>query len=248
MISRDLIKTLIGTLDLTSLNDSDDEAVIRQLCEDANNPVQPVAAVCVTPKFVVLARQFSTKIPVATVANFPSGEEDIETVLESVRASLRDGADEIDVVFPYQSYLRGEKTKAIDLIQKVKAICGDRALLKVILETGALPNAESIRELATAALQAGADFLKTSTGKTAQGATLDAARILLEVIRDQGGHGGIKISGGVRTTEQALDYYRLTQKILGEHWPKKETFRIGASSLLKSLLMVYDSFPLLLSE
>jgi deoxyribose-phosphate aldolase len=171
---------------------------------------------------------------VATVANFPEGLPDPTLAAEETAQAVADGAHEVDVVAPWRAVLEGDDEILGRLVGAAREAAGDRTL-KVILETGSHPDPLTTRAMADAALVAGADFLKTSTGKVGPGADLGAARILLEAVRDYGA-GGVKVSGGVRTAEQADDYVRLAGAILGEDAVTPERFRIGASSLLDALL------------
>ena len=237
-----LMRRLFGLLDLTSLNDSDTEASVAQFLLAADGPLGHVAAVCVSPAFVRLAadQMRGSKIHVASVANFPSGEASLTDVLVEIGRAIEDGANEIDVVFPYQRYLAGEKQYAQSFIESCKAACGPDVLLKVILETGVLVDLALIADASFDALQAGADFIKTSTGKVSEGATIEAAATMLLVIK----HAeqqlkrtcGLKVSGGIRDVQQAAQYLALTEKIMGANWATPATFRIGASQLAKELL------------
>lgn len=234
MIDRDI---LISLIDLTSLNDQDTDDVIEALCKKAMTPFGKVAAVCVFPRFVKLAKALvqGEYIPVATVANFPAGQSSLKATLTEIELSLADGADEIDVVIPYHDYLAGNKQSTQLLVKSCKQLCGDKDL-KVILETGALADDEIIYDASCRILEAGADFIKTSTGKIAVGATLAAAKQMLNAIRHVNPGAGFKASGGVRTPEQAQAYLDLAREIMGDSWCNAEHLRIGASSLLDALL------------
>lgn len=200
-----------------------------------------VAAVCVYPQFVaVVKKELDASIKIAAVANFPSGNEPLEKVLTTIRQSISDGANEIDVVFPYQNYLQNQNgTDAFDFIHQCKLACGKDVLLKVILETGALNQSEIIADVSEKLCLAGADFLKTSTGKTPIGATLEAAEVMLRVIKKISAslHRtiGFKVSGGIRTVEQALQYIELANSIFNPEWVQPNHFRIGASRLVDEL-------------
>jgi deoxyribose-phosphate aldolase len=228
---------LLPLLDLTSLNDARDDDMLR-LCRAAMTPAGPVAAVCVWPQFVAQAKRMLADKPVrvAGVANFPDGRAETDLVVTECRALLQDGADEIDLVMPYEAWLAGERDRARDLVGAVKAVTAGRALLKVILETGALGNAENIAAASRDMIAAGADFLKTSSGKRHGGATLEAADAMLRVIHEAGGRVGFKAAGGVREVAQAAEYLELADQRLGPDWAAPERFRIGASSLLDELL------------
>jgi deoxyribose-phosphate aldolase len=226
----------VAVIDLTTLEDDDTPAKIRALCEKAQTPRGPVAAVCILPGLAAVAVEAlqGSPVKVATVANFPDGAYDPDGAAATAAQAVADGVDEVDVVAPWRSVLQGDDESLARLVAMTAEACGDRTL-KVILETGSLPDPLTVRAMADAALNAGAFFLKTSTGKFGPGADLGSARVLLEAVRDNGS-GGVKVSGGVRTAEQADDYLRLTSAILGEDAVTPERFRIGASSLLDALL------------
>lgn len=235
-----LARQIIALMDLTSLNDSDDDAAIIALCHKALTPVGPVAAVCVYPQFVGLARRTlnaldAAQIQVATVCNFPSGSLPLTQVLQQVRESLLAGADEIDVVYPYPALLTGDRNSGRELVAACKALCGDQALLKVILETGEL-SPLLIRQASNDAIAAGADFIKTSTGKVKVNASAEAAEIMLQVIAAQGGHVGFKPAGGMRKLYDAAVYLWLAERLLGPSWISPRHLRFGASSLLDNTL------------
>ena len=232
-------------LDLTSLNDSDTDETVRTLCAKATLPAIPVAAVCVYPRFVPLAvgQLAGSGVRIATVANFPGGDQKEQAVLEQVASSLREGAEEIDLVFPYSTILSKDMEglkKAERLVAKVKMLCGPARTLKVILETGALKSRSRIHVAANAAIAGGADFLKTSTGKHHPGASIEVAGYLLELIqahwKDRHHSIGLKISGGVRRRAEAEAYIAVTEKAMGPIWLNPGRFRIGASSLFDDLL------------
>lgn len=228
-------------IDLTSLNESDSDATIVTLFDKATSQYGHVAAMCISPRFVRMSvAQFSqSKIKTATVANFPEGDLPLEDVLIEIGSALEDGAQEIDVVFPYARYLAGEKHYAHDFVAACKDACGN-VTLKVILETGALGDPAIIADASYEAITAGADFIKTSTGKISDGATLEAATTMLLVIK----HAlpqlkrriGLKVSGGIRELNQAAQYVALADKILGHDYVTPDTFRIGASKLVDEIL------------
>ena len=224
---------LFSLIDLTSLNEADDRDAISTLCDKTISPLGHVAAVCVYPQFVAYAKNLlqHTSVNIATVVNFPSGDDSLESTVELIQQSIQHGANEIDAVFPYSQFLRGEKETAYEFIRACKAACTDSVLLKVILETGALKDVSLIAEVSYNLCHNGADFLKTSTGKIPVGATIEAARAMLEVIQKIPRPIGLKISGGVRTVEQAQQYIELASSIMGEAWVTPTHFRIGASAL-----------------
>ena len=218
-------RTALACLDLTSLNDADTADDIERLCRRAQGPCGPVAAVCVWPRFVAQARAALPRtIRVAGVANFPDGSPDVDRALRDAAEIAAAGGQEVDVVMPWR-----HPAQARTLLSAVRR--ETRGLtLKVILETGALQEPSAIRQAARTAMQCGADFLKTSTGRTPVGATVDAARLLLASL-DRGV--GLKISGGIRTAEQAQTYIDLARASIGRPTPAR--FRIGASSLIDDL-------------
>lgn len=235
-LTNSLLKKIVSVMDLTSLNDNDDDHTIQQLCQRANTPLGPVAAVCVYPRFVDLATEQlrDTLISVAAVSNFPNGNQTLEQTLTEIEGCLTHGANEIDVVLPYSAYLRGEQQWVRHYIAACKSTC-DQKILKVILETGVLANSEIIANATRDAISAGADFIKTSTGKHPIGATLAAAETILKTIRASEFEVGFKVSGGVRTIAQAQSYIQLAETILGAEWFTAGNFRIGASHLLQEI-------------
>ncbi|QMT31474.1 deoxyribose-phosphate aldolase [Alysiella filiformis] len=230
---------IVQVMDLTSLNETDTPATIIALCDKARNALGDVAAVCVYLPFVALAKsRLPETVAVATVVNFPTGDEPAEQVIADTQQALQDGANEIDMVFPYRAFQQGQAEVGRDLTAKIAQICHEKgAKLKVILETGAL-NDEEIAQIAQICIQAGADFLKTSTGKIPQGASLNAAAILLQAIQKSGKQDGvgIKLSGGVREIQAAHDFMQQAADVFGTDWVQAKTFRIGASALLDNLL------------
>ncbi|WP_280547345.1 MULTISPECIES: deoxyribose-phosphate aldolase [unclassified Halomonas] len=237
----------LSLMDLTSLNDDDTDATIEALCQRAKTPMGAPAAICVYPQFIVPARRALTahrlndNVKIATVTNFPDGGDDVMRAARATREAVASGADEVDVVFPYRALMAGDEAVGQKLVEMCKAACGD-ATLKVILETGELKDPALIRRAAELAVEGGADFLKTSTGKVSVNATLEAAEILLEVIRDSGEDVGFKAAGGVRTTEDAQAYLQLAERIMGANWLTPAHFRFGASGLLDDLLLTLGAF------
>jgi deoxyribose-phosphate aldolase len=228
----------LACLDLTSLNTQDTETDIAKLCQRANGPFGPVAAVCVWPRLAAFARaQLPAHIGVAAVANFPHGNTDIAAAVADTQAIVQAGAQEVDVVLPYRALIAGDEAAVTALLSAVRQACPG-LLLKVILETGELNTPALIARASTLALQAGADFLKTSTGKTPVNATPEAAQVMLATIvasptaRD---HAGFKASGGIRTAQEAIVYEALIEQFLGAPALGPQRFRIGASSLLSDI-------------
>jgi deoxyribose-phosphate aldolase len=233
---------LLALLDLTNLDDICGSADISALCARATRGPVPVAAVCLWPRFVGEARQLlaQSEVRVATVSNFPAGGDDLDLVLAEVEQALRDGAHEIDLVLPWRAYLRGDEAAARAMVARTKALLPADRSLKVILETGALPDAGAIAGAARLAIAAGADFLKTSTGKLPVSATPQAARIVLEEIAAADRPVGFKAAGGIRTLADAAGYLALADEIMGPTWAGPATFRIGASSLHATLVAAID--------
>jgi deoxyribose-phosphate aldolase len=219
-------------IDLTRLGDGDAVEEIDGLCARAIEA--GVAAVCVWPRFVERCseRLDGSGIAVATVVNFPRGDGDIDSAVSDSKSAIEAGASEIDLVMPYASWLGGRRDFTRDMIVAVGHVCGDAVLLKVILETGRLRTNERIRQASQDAIAAGADFIKTSTGRSRVSATPAAAGVMLEVIRAAARPVGFKAAGGIRTVRQAAAYLRLADGIMGRDWIGPRTFRFGASSLL----------------
>ncbi len=230
----------LAALDLTSLGEDDTPGRIEALCASAAGPGGAPPAVCVYPEHIATARHALDAagledVAVATVVNFPDGAADPGRVMRETRRAVAAGAQEIDVVFPWRAFLAGEHRDVRGVIDACRSACPGRPL-KVILESGEFGAPGALRAAAELALDAGADFIKTSTGKVATGATAEAAQIMLEAIRDRGGRAGFKASGGVRTLVDAAAYLRLADEILGEGWADDPAhFRIGASSLLAEI-------------
>lgn len=238
---QDNARLALQLMDLTSLNDTDTDAVIENLCSQAKTPEGHPAAVCVYPAFIGTARKALAAlglddVRVATVTNFPHGSGQVDAAEAETRQAVTAGADEVDVVFPYQALIAGNSDVGRDLVKRCKSACGDSAQLKVIIETGELKTPELIRQASDIAIAAGADFIKTSTGKVAVNATPDAARIMLQAIRDSGRDVGFKAAGGVRNAEDATEYLDMARNIMGVDWVNASHFRFGASSLLGNLL------------
>ncbi|EME3968201.1 deoxyribose-phosphate aldolase [Vibrio fluvialis] len=230
-------------MDLTTLNDDDTDAKVIQLCHDAKSPVGNTAAICIYPRFIPIAKktlreQGTPDVRIATVTNFPHGNDDVDIAVAETKAAVAYGADEVDVVFPYRALMAGNEQVGYDLVKQCKAACGDTVLLKVIIETGELKEEALIKKASQICIEAGADFIKTSTGKVPVNATPEYARMMLEVIRDMGvaKSVGFKPAGGVRTAEDAALYLAMADEILGDNWVDSRHYRFGASSLLTNLL------------
>ena len=238
------IRLAISMIDLTTL-----EGKVLQMCRKALQPlpgdpsVGPVAAVCVYPNFVAVAKRAlaGSTVKVASVATgFPAGQVPLAVKLDETRRAVEAGADEIDMVIDRGAFLAGELARVYDEIARVKAACG-RAHLKVILETGELTTYDHVRRASWLAMQAGGDFIKTSTGKIQPAATPGVVLVMLEAIRDfffaTGRRIGMKPAGGVRTTKQALHLLVIVKETLGDAWLTPDLFRLGASTLTNDLLM-----------
>ncbi|WP_422136011.1 deoxyribose-phosphate aldolase [Endozoicomonas sp. ALD040] len=230
-------------MDLTSLNDNDTPEVIIDLCHTAKTPAGNTAAVCVYPRFVPIAKKTLKElglndVTVATVSNFPKGSDDIELAVTETRAAVAYGADEVDVVFPYSAFMNGDEAIGAELVRRCKEVCADKVILKVIIESGKLKDPALIRRGSEICIEAGADFIKTSTGKVPVNATPESARIMLEAIRDSGKQNvGFKPAGGIRTAQDAAEHLAIAVDIMGKEWIDRNHYRFGASSLLGSLLV-----------
>ena len=234
----------LSLMDLTTLNDDDTDEKVTELCHQAKSPEGNTAAICIYPRFISLARkvlreQGTPEIRIATVTNFPHGNDDLDIALAETNAALAYGADEVDVVFPYRALMAGNEQIGFDIVKACKDACAKAgSLLKVIIETGELKDAALIRKASEISIKAGADFIKTSTGKVPVNATLESAELMLQVIHDMGvgKEVGFKPAGGVRTAEEAAQYLALANRIMGDNWVDARHFRFGASSLLGNLL------------
>ena len=237
----DQARRLMSLTDLTSLNETDDATSVRTLSALARSaPVRP-ATVCIWARWIPVALEAlqGTGTPVCAVANFPSGAADLSAAAAETAAAVAAGATEVDVVFPYRAMLAGDSQVGLRLVRACRASCGEHALLKVILETGQLLNAENIRQAAEIAIDGGAHFLKTSTGKSQPAATPEAADVLLDAIAAAARRGrsvGFKASGGIRAIEDALVYLTLYEQRFGTGSALASNFRIGASGLFKELV------------
>lgn len=227
----------LACLDLTSLNEADSAADIATLCARAQTPFGPVAAVCVWPRFVAQARAaLPPGIKVAAVADFPDGALDLPRALADIASIAQVGGDEVDVVLPYKALMAGQRSEVAEFLAEVRH--ASRPLtLKVILESGELATPELIREASRLALAAGADFIKTSTGKSPVSATPEAAAAMLQEIQASGlAHAGFKASGGIRSVAEARVYLDLAARTLGEAALQPQRLRFGASGLLNDIL------------
>lgn len=228
----------LACLDLTSLNEQDSEADVERLCQRAQTRFGPVAAVCVWPRLAAYARaRLPAQIAVAAVANFPDGGADLQRALRDTGVIVQSGAQELDLVLPYSQLLAGDERSVAQLLDAVRRAASG-LLLKVILETGELKTEALIARAARLALDAGADFLKTSTGKTPISATPQAARLMLAAIAAEPSavkRVGFKAAGGIRTVQEAARYIALWHEYLGPQALSATRFRIGASSVLDDI-------------
>jgi deoxyribose-phosphate aldolase len=243
------LKLVVSMTDLTTLEGSDTPGKVAFLCRKAMQPFHPryqvpnCAAVCVYPNLVRIAKKFleHSTVKVASVATaFPAGLMPAKLKLQEVRAAVRDGADEIDMVINRANFLAAEYERVFDQIAATKQACG-AAHLKVILETGELQTYDNVRLASEIAMRAGADFIKTSTGKVLPAATMPVTLVMLEAIRDffyeTGIRIGMKPAGGIRTAKEALAYLVMLKETLGDAWLTPDLFRFGASTLLNDVLM-----------
>ena len=243
------LKLSMSMMDLTTLEAKDTPGKVKQLCTKAMFPhasmpdIPSVAAVCVYPNLVRVAKEAlkGSKVKVAAVATaFPSGMSSRKVKLEETRWAVNEGADEIDMVISRGHFLAGEYAYVYDEIAAVKAACGN-AHLKVILETGELSTLDNVRRASDISMRAGADFIKTSTGKIQPAATLPVTLVMLEAIRDfyyeTGKKIGMKPAGGIATAKLAIQYLVVLRETLGNDWLTPDLFRFGASSLANDLLM-----------
>lgn len=243
------LKLALSMIDHTTLEGKDSEGKVIQLCRKAITPYAPlpdlpsVAAVCVYPNMVATAKKTvaGSSVHVASVATaFPSGMATLQTKLDDVKFAVDEGADEIDMVISRGQFLKGNFSYVFDEIAAVKEACGE-AHLKVILETGELETLTNVRKASDLAMHAGADFIKTSTGKIKPAATQPVTLVMLEAIRDYyretGRMVGMKPAGGIRKAKEALQYLVLVKETLGADWLTNKWFRFGASSLTNDLLM-----------
>lgn len=259
----DALYTAITMTDLTTLEGADTPGKVEQLCGKAIHPVPneylnelkrlvpekeirpipSVAAICVYPEQVPIAKRCleGSGVELASVATaFPAGQLPLDIKLKDVQRAVRFGATEIDMVIDRGAFLRGDFQKVFDEIVAVKDVCGDEAHLKVILETGELKTYDNVRLASWMAMEAGADFIKTSTGKVSPAATMPVTLIMLQAIWDfyqeTGKRIGMKPAGGIKTAKQAVHYLVMVNEILGSEWLHPKMFRFGASSLLNDLL------------
>lgn len=243
------LKLALSMIDLTTLEGKDTKGKVRQLCYKAMHPhdtmqnIPTVAAICVYPSNVNTAKKAlqGSTIKVASVAtSFPSGQSNLVVKIDDTKFAVEQGADEIDMVISRGQFLAGNYQYVFDEIATIKEVCGD-AHLKVILETGELDTLDNVRKASEIAIYAGADFIKTSTGKIQPAATMQVTYVMLNAIKDYylktGKMIGMKPAGGISNSKLALHYLAMLNEVLGEKWMTKEYFRFGASSLANDVLM-----------
>jgi deoxyribose-phosphate aldolase len=243
------LRLAVSMMDLTTLEGADTGGKVAQLCRKARQPMEarygcpPCAAVCVYPNLVARAVKEleGSGLPVASVATgFPSGQYPLALRLADTRHAVGEGAAEIDMVISRGAFLEGDFARVFDEIAAVKEACGE-AHLKVIFETGELQTYDLVRLASQLAIEAGADFIKTSTGKVSPAATLPVTLVMLETVRDHylatGQRIGVKPAGGIRTAKEALQYLVMVKETVGHDWLRPELFRFGASSLLLDVEM-----------
>lgn len=246
------IKMAVSMIDLTTLEGKDSKGKVQAMCRKGIRPLESapeiphVGAICVYPNMIQYAKEIvdGTGVKVASVAtSFPSGQSPMKIKIEEVKKIVSLGADEVDMVISRGEFLSGNYDYTYNEVKQIKEACGGKHL-KVILETGELETMDNIRLASLIAMLAGADFIKTSTGKVKPAATLPVVLVMLEAIRDYYNETGIKIgmkpAGGIRNTKEAIANLVLVKETLGEDWLTPDLFRIGASSLLNDLLMQYQ--------
>ncbi len=243
----DIKHTIVSLMDYTSLSGEETKAQLHAMAKEAHSPLGSVAAICVYPRFVSqvkdsLAQARLPQLAVASVVNFPHGELPLDEVIAEIHYALQQGADEIDLVIPHPRHrIYGayrDFAAKLDFVQACRNETHAK-ILKLIIESGQL-DSDEIKRCSKIGIEAGVDFIKTSTGKISAGATLEAAEIILQCIQAWGSSGakrcGLKVSGGIRSLNDALPYLQLAAKVLGEDFLQPRTFRFGASGLLQALL------------
>lgn len=244
------LKLVLNMIDLTTLEGKDTIAKVQQMCYKAQHlhddyvNLPTVAAVCVYPSMVSVAKAAvkGSGVKVASVSTaFPSGQAPLSTKIDDTKFALDQGADEIDMVISRGKYHQGEYAYVFDEISKIKELCGNQARLKVILETGEIGTLDDVRRASDIAIYAGADFIKTSTGKIGSAASIPVTLTMLYAIKDYylktGTMIGMKPAGGISTSKLAIHYLVMVKEILGDAWLSNEWFRFGASSLANDVLL-----------
>ena len=250
MSKTEILKKCFGFMDLTTLKPEDTQASVKALVDKVSEyhslyPDYPLpASICVYPNFahVVKEHRLSPELHVTTVAGcFPTSQSFLEVKKAEVLMAIEDGADEIDIVLALNAFLAGDEKRAAEEISQIKQICAEHSvLLKVILETGLLGKASLIKKASILAMYAGADYIKTSTGKEKPAATPEAAYVMCQAIKEYYEQTGIRIgfkpAGGMNTIEDALVYYTIVKEVLGEEWLTNRMFRLGTSRLCNLLI------------
>ena len=239
--NKELAKLAISLIDLTTLTNKENEQDIKNLCRHALTEFGEVAAVCIYPRFIPIAKKTlndlqAKNVKIATVANFPHGSSNINQAVKETAEAVSLGANEIDVVFPYRAFLNGDQQAGFDLIKHCKQACEKQVLLKVIIESGELKTDKLIYKASEIAISAGADFIKTSTGKVPINSTLNAAHTMLKCIYHNDHNIGFKAAGGIKTLENVEEYLLIAMNVLGSSWLNANHFRFGASDLLDNIL------------
>lgn len=235
----------VQLMDLTSLNEQDTTETITVLVESIKPKQGIPAALCVYSEFVAdaklaLAERDLKQVKVATVTNFPKGRTPLSDVINETLIAIERGADEIDLVLPYQQLIAGDEALALEYVTASKEVCPEHVKLKVIIESGELKTRVLIEKATEIAIAGGADFVKTSTGKVTVNATLEASEIILGAIKSSQKPVGFKVAGGVKTVTDASNYLQLTANLMGEEYLTPEMFRFGTSSLLADVYNVLE--------
>jgi deoxyribose-phosphate aldolase len=251
--TKEVLKTIFNCIDLTSLNHTDTEESILQMVEKVNEldsvypDIQNVAAICVYPSMVQIAKEnLQEGTNLASVAgSFPSSQTFVEIKIAETAMCVMEGANEIDIVMSVGKFLSGEFEEISEELMEIKSSCRE-AHLKVIIESGTLKNSEAIFKASVIAVESGADFIKTSTGKTKPAATPEAAYVMCQAIKEyqkkKKKNIGFKAAGGIVSVEDAILYYSIVKEVLGKEWLNNKLFRIGASRLANNLLSaIYDT-------
>ena len=241
MSNRQTALQVLGLIDLTSLRGDETAEEIQALCRKGHTPYGDVAAICVYPAHVATAMRElieigALNVQVATVVNFPSGNEPVDQVVSQTRQAIDEGADEIDLVLPYQSLMQGDEAHVVAMLNAVQQVCAERAQLKVIIESGELASDALIARACELVIASGAQFIKTSTGKVPVNATPQAAAVMLNAIRASNVAVGFKASGGIRSVDDAGEYMAMAAARMGDEWVTPAHFRFGASGLLDDVL------------
>lgn len=238
-----IAQQILGLIDLTALNDTDTQSSIIELCKKSSTPYGDVPAICIFRQFIPTAKKYFAEhnlaINVATVTNFPAGGTNIPQAIHDTQEAIAAGADEVDIVLPYRALIAGDSHSSAKMVKLAKASCGTK-VLKVIIESGELLTPELINLASNIAIQNGADFIKTSTGKVAINATLKASEIMLNALKEANSPCGFKAAGGISSVVVAADYLALAERIMGKAWISAKNFRFGASGLLTDVLNVLN--------